>query len=212
MQFFRLPDKIDLVGIEIELTPVTIGIAIVAMILLLVVASALLRFIKSLFKPKRAHSHSDDLAGGPIKLSDIDNVSPVPAAPKIDVYHIPVRVVLLVVAPLGRGHRLPDEDKLPKFLDELMPGLMNVMQVHQTEIRHWQSQLSSSGFTNMFFSQVPLPGEHGKGTPWCAVAGRVESPAGNFAIGFVGRADEDNGLTQIEIPQQTGWLDVVRIY
>ena len=125
---------------------------------------------------------------------------------------MPVRIVLVVLAPLGRGQGFPSENQMPDLVDALMPGLMDLLIVHGSECRRWQPQLSSSGFANMFFSQVPLPGENGKNTPWCAVAGRIESAGGNYAIGLVCRADDNNGLGQIEIPQKTGWLDVVRIF
>ncbi len=70
---------------------------------------------------------------------------------------------------------LPAPDELGGVLEALTPGLRSVFVGHGTKVYQWPSQLSPRGFGRSLFAEAPLPGDHGRGTPWCALAGRVDS-------------------------------------
>ena len=56
-----------------------------------------------------------------------------------------------------------------------------------------------------------LPGDGGRGTPWCAVAGRFEAGGRKLLAGLVCRAASGNGLGQFVVQHQGQWLDTVRV-
>jgi hypothetical protein len=129
----------------------------------------------------------------------------------LEFYNMPVRLAAVVLAPSGRSATLPPADEMPAAIEQLVPGLMAVLEADQPVFRRWPGQLSSAGFSNSFFTNVPLPGEFGKGTPWCAAAGRFEADGHNYLIGLVMKAAGPNSLSQVTIQRSTQWLDVLRI-
>ena len=135
-----------------------------------------------------------------------------PAGPvKLEVYGMPVRLVAIVLAPAGHGHDLPDKERLPGTVEQLVPGLLDVLNLHRPEFRCWPHQVSSRGFAQAFFAKVQLPGEGGKGTPWCGIAGKFDALGRTLLAGLILCADRPNGLGQITVQQTTQWLDVLRV-
>ena len=130
---------------------------------------------------------------------------------KLEFYNMPVRLAAVVLAPSGRSATLPPADEMPTTIEQLVPGLMAVLESDRPVFRRWPGQLSSAGFSNSFFTNVPLPGDFGKGTPWCAAAGRFEAGGQNYLIGLVMKAAGPNSLSQVVIERSTQWLDVLRI-
>jgi hypothetical protein len=122
-----------------------------------------------------------------------------------------MRLAALVIAPTGRGSEPPDEDRLPAIIDHLVPGLGAVLQAHRPTVRVWPAQLSTQGFANTFFANVPLPGDKGKATPWCALAGRFEADGQKFLAGLVLRAAANNNLSQLIVQRESQWIDLVRV-
>ncbi|MCH8047787.1 MAG: hypothetical protein IID44_29185 [Planctomycetes bacterium] len=129
----------------------------------------------------------------------------------LEFYNMPVRLAAVVLAPSGRSAKLPPADEMPATIEQLVPGLMAVLKSDQPVFRRWPGQLSSSGFSSSFFTNVPLPGDFGKGTPWCAAAGRFEAAGQNYLIGLVMKAAGPNSLSQVAIERSAQWLDVLRI-
>jgi len=131
--------------------------------------------------------------------------------PQLQIYGTPVRLTAIVLAPAGRNSSLPAQDRLPQLLEALLPGLSEVFAVHEPELRCWPSQLSTQGFTHSFFNFVPLPGDRGKGSPWCCVAGRFETGSQQLLAGLVCCAASPNSLSQIVVQHEGQWMDVVRV-
>jgi hypothetical protein len=150
----------------------------------------------------------DELA---IDVASLGIEGPSAAGPRLEVYNVPVRLVVLVLAPVGRSGRIPVKDRLPGVVEQLVPGLMPILNIHRPEFRCWPPQLSWQGFTQAFFAKVRLPGDAGKATPWCGVAGRFEADGRKLLAGMVFCADEPNGLSQIIIERDAQWLDALRI-
>jgi hypothetical protein len=131
--------------------------------------------------------------------------------PRLEFYGLPVRLAVLVLAPAGRGSSVPDGRALEQTLENLLPGLVEVIKTHRPVVRAWPYQLSTLGFTHAFFSQVPLPGDRGKGTPWCAAAGRFEADQQALLAGLVCVAEKPNSYSQVAIQNEGQWVDVLRI-
>jgi hypothetical protein len=58
---------------------------------------------------------------------------------------------------------------------------------------------------------VALPGDRGKGTPWCSIAGRLQVGDRLFLIGLVCCAHQPNALSQFVVQHEGQWLDILRI-
>ncbi|MBI1248559.1 hypothetical protein GC197_12060 [bacterium] len=131
--------------------------------------------------------------------------------PEVRVYNVPVRIVAIVVAPAGRGHDILSEETLRGMMENFLPQMMSVVRAHRPDVYRWPGQISTRGFGQRFFAQANLPGEHGEGTPWLAIAGRFDYQQSGYLIGLVCCADQDNPLGHILVEQKLQWSDIVRI-
>lgn len=163
-----------------------------------------------LMRPRRSRpaGETDDLS---VELSALKVESLPETGPRLEYYGTPVRLAVLVLAPAGRGVSLPPKDELRELVDHLIPGLANVVDLHRPIFRRWPQQLSSQGFAQSFFSNIPLPGERGKGTPWCCAAGKFESGSRQFLVGLICRAEAPNSLSQVVVQHHGQWHDVLRV-
>jgi hypothetical protein len=130
---------------------------------------------------------------------------------RLEIYNLPMQLAAVIVAPAGRGATLPDHDVVGETLDGLSPGLGDAFKSHAPELVTWPSQLSTEGFIRSFFRHVPLPGNAGKGSEWCSLAGRIETQDESLLVGLVCRAERANSLGQILVERPSKWLDIVRI-
>jgi hypothetical protein len=146
-----------------------------------------------------------------IDVNSLSDQGPPAASPTLELYNIPVRLAAVIVAPAGRGSQLPAEHETSQLVDHIVPGLAEITRLHKPLVREWPSQLSTQGFSHTLFASVPLPGGHGKGTPWSVVAGRFESSTQSLLAGLVLRAATPNNLGQLEIERPGQWLDLLRV-
>lgn len=144
-----------------------------------------------------------------INLASLGDHGPPAVGPSLECYNVPVRLAVMVLAPVGRG-AVPALEKLPAAIDQIAPNLSAVFDAHDTLIKQWPPQLSPRGFAQTFFSQVKLPGERGRGTPWCALAGRVECDP-PLMVGIALCAAAPNSLGQFAIERSGQWLDALRV-
>jgi hypothetical protein len=134
-----------------------------------------------------------------------------PGATRLTVYHVPVRLAVVVIAPLGRDSTAPKHSDVPKLLDHIVPGLGSVMAHDQTIVKIWPQQLSATGFAPTLMRHVQLPGDRGRETPWCLVTGRSSFGGASFAIGLALAAAAPNNLGLIAVESEHQWLDVLRM-
>ena len=130
---------------------------------------------------------------------------------QLECYSVAVRLAVLVVAPVGRAGSIPEADQLLDVVDQLAPGMVDMVSQHQPIVRFWEPQLSSQGFVSSFFHNVQLPGDKGRGTPWCSVAGKFNSGDHHYLVGLVFRAAQPNSIGQVAIQSDEQWNDIVRI-
>jgi len=143
---------------------------------------------------------------------DLDEC-PLSAAPpqerQLTVYHIPVRMRLVVVAPVGRESDL-DATVVENLLDEVIPGLGDIARWDHPRIRVWPSPMSNQGFSIAFHRRLHKPDPDGQPSQWILVAGRAQAGRMPVMIGLGLWAEKPNMLGHINLePHQ--WLDVLRL-
>ena len=115
-----------------------------------------------------------------INVDELNSAGPSNQTPLLECYGTPVRLAALVLAPVGRGGSIPETERLLLVVDQIVPGLLDIISEQQPLVRFWPSQLSSQGFVHSFFHQAALPGDRGKGTAWCSVAGKFSATASSI--------------------------------
>ena len=134
---------------------------------------------------------------------------PVPGPRRLTVYHLPVRLRLVVVAPAGHEGDV-DATAVEKLLDLVLPGLGEVARQDRPRIRVWPAQFSQQGFALAFFRRAVRPEPEGHPSRWVLVAGRAQVGRNPVLVGLALWADEPNTYGQISLePQQ--WRDVLRL-
>jgi len=146
-----------------------------------------------------------------LDVAALGEAGPPHGLPALEYYHIPVRLAALVLAPAGRGGYIPPAERAGDTLDALVPGLSQVMERHRPLLRFWPPQLSPRGFAHAFFANVRLPGDGGKGTHWCSLAGVFKVRGQPIMAGLVLRTSAPTDFGQTIVEQETKWLDVLRI-
>jgi hypothetical protein len=182
-----------------------IGTAAGAAVLLIVLA-LVVRLLRR--RGRTALPPPSDLTIGVAALTD---QGPPAGNPSLELYNLPMRLAAVIVAPAGRGSQLPPDCDTLDLCDHIVPGLAEIVRLHKPMVREWPAQLSTQGFSHTLFASVPLPGDHGKGTAWCVVAGRFETGKQNLLAGLVLRAAAPNSLGQLEIERPGQWLDLLRV-
>jgi hypothetical protein len=179
---------------------IVIGLALIALLL----------FVGRKFghRPSATSIHDEELT---FDLAQVKVGGPPDQGPRLEYYGTPVRLAVLVLAPSGRGTQVPDPSRLRGVVELLIPGLSEVLDFHQPVFRRWPEQLSAQGFAHAFSTHVELPGDNGKGTPWCSVAGRFDIGEGHLLAGLVCKAAKPNSLGQMVVQHEGLWHDVLRV-
>ena len=146
-----------------------------------------------------------------VQVTGLGTAGPPPGPPVLEYYHYPVRLAAIVLAPAGRARELPPVDQFGGLMDMLIPGLGPVVALHQPLIRRWPPQLSARGFAHSFFVHARLPGQGGKGTPWCSVAGVFRVDNQPVMAGLVLCAGSNLNLGQQIVDNEGKWQDVLRV-
>lgn len=187
------------------LTVLLIAVVLFAVALVAVVAIILIVIRKP---TSRAIQPSPNLS---IDLSALQ-LDPVPAGgPTIEVYGVPARLVVFVLAPAGRHVELPDAKGIRAICERILPGLAQVIDVERPLFRRWPNQLSSQGFVRTFYANMLMPGDRGIGTTWSGVAGKFESGQGSMVAGLVFESKEPNSIGQITVERPGMWHDILRV-
>ena len=155
-------------------------------------------------EPDRKHELAIDVARLPIALPPKDG-------PQLEFYGTPVRLVVMVLAPVGRGGEIPAPAELAMTLENLIPGLQEIVARHEPQVIIWPNQLSSQGFLQAFFNLAALPGDHGRGTPWCSAAGKFEGGGQQYLAGLICCAAGPNSLGEMTVDKPGQWLSVLRV-
>jgi hypothetical protein len=178
----------------------------------LVIVLILLRLLGGLFRRVfgKRKAAPEDWAK---KLREDLSSYPPPAGPpgnnRLTIYHIPVRIRLVVLAPAGKETEI-DSSQAEELLNRVIPGLGNVAAHDRPRIRVWPPQLSQQGFATAFFRHTITGTKEGQPSPWVLVAGRSQFHTPALLLGLALWADQPNNLGRVSLePHQ--WLDVLRL-
>lgn len=160
---------------------------------------------------RRAPAETQDPALKEIGIAALPGGGPGDSFPRLEIYGTPVRLAVVVLAPVGRQGRIPPAELLPMVWECLVPGLSVMVERDTPLVRFWPAQLSTQGFAQLFFHHLGLPGDRGRGTPWCGVSGKVDWGGKSYLVGIAACGDGPNGLAAISLQHQGQWLDAVRI-
>src|SRR5262249_10921097 len=105
-----------------------------------------------------------------------------PGANVATVYHVPARLRLGVVAPVGKTPT--DPTTADASLDLVVPGLGQVARDDNPRVRVWPPQLSHHGFGALFQRTAQKPEPEGDPSPWIFVAGRAQVGKTPVALGL----------------------------
>lgn len=167
--------------------------------------------LRSRMRRRRAARREAEQANLSIDIAALPDDGPPPTWPQLEFYGVPVRLVVLVLAPAGRLAEIPPKEELRETVEAIIPGLAKILDRHRPIFRRWPEQLSAQGFAQSFFNNMRLPGQAGKKTPWCSVAGRFDSGDQQLLAGIVCCASSPNALSTVVVEHEGQWRDVLRI-
>ncbi len=121
----------------------------------------------------------------------------------------PVRLRLVVVAPLGK-RALPADGAGEPLLDEVLRGLGSIARQDRPRIRVWPAQLSHQGFAPTFFRLTQRPEPAGKRSPWILAAGPARAGGQQLLLGLALCADDLTDLGNLSL-QASEWGEVFRV-
>jgi hypothetical protein len=134
---------------------------------------------------------------------------PGPGPQRLHVRGEPMRLRLVVVAPLGK-RALPTNGAMEPLLETVLRGLGDIARQDRPRFRVWPAQLSHQGFAPTFFRLTRRPEPAGKPSPWVFVAGAVRSGPQQFLLGLALCADGPSNLGNLPL-QATEWAEVLRV-
>jgi hypothetical protein len=180
-------------------------VELVCLLAVVVAAGYLLRaLLRRLFASRRRDIDWDR----PLR-EDLDSCPLPNVPPAACVYHVPVRLRLVVVAPGGKGVDVPD-DAVGALLDRSIPGLGALVVRDQPRVCIWPAQLSGMGFTNLFHRCTPTAERDSEPSCWILLAGRAQWAGENLFVGLGLWSEEATTLGRRNLePHQ--WLDVLRL-
>jgi hypothetical protein len=132
-----------------------------------------------------------------------------PGQKRLQLYGQPLRLRLVVLAPMGK-RALPTDGAMEPLLDRVVPGLGDIARQDRPRIRVWPSQLSQQGFPPTFFRLTHRPEQAGKPSPWILAAGPVRAGGEQFLLGLGLLADGPTERANLTL-QANQWIEVFRV-
>jgi hypothetical protein len=184
------------------------GWLIGAGVLALLVVLVLLGLVRRLFRRR-----------GPTPLAEsglLEDLATYPNPPalwgqrRLTLHGLPVRVRLVVAAPLGYEAGEVRPDQIEGVLDQVMPGLGQIIKSDKPRVRVWPTQLSYQGFIAAFRRNTQLPGGGGPVSRWVLLMGKGLIDRRPVALGLAFLADQDNTLARVTLEHPHQWMEVLR--
>jgi hypothetical protein len=183
-----------------------LAVAVVVLALLLLVAVALRRLLARVRRraPAEQPPVAEDLASYP--------TPPALWGPRrLTLYGLPVRLRLVVVAPLGleAGHIVPED--VEGLLDRVVPGLGPCIRADRPRVRLWPTQLSYQGFTAAFRLLTLVPQTEREPSRWALLMGRVLIARRPIVLGLALLGDQEHTFGAIALEHPHQWMQALRI-
>lgn len=179
-----------------------VGVALLVFIVLVFLTR---RVVKLFRKPK------DISLVDPLRVVDL-SAEPLGKNERTDlkVHNLPVRLGVVVLAPLGRLD-LPDDEEIPNILDGLVPGLGKFVADDTPIVRSWPNQVSVGGFANNLALHMQVGGKDLTETPWCLVAGKTKRPDGLLLVTLALAAEASNRLGVVRLDDESQWMQAIQV-
>ncbi len=132
-----------------------------------------------------------------------------PGEPTLAVYHLPVRIRLVVVAPLGKDVQI-SQAQVPALLDRVFPDLGRLVLREEPAIRTWPGQVSDQGFNAAFHRRTPKQESEGEPSRWILIAGRAMIGKQPLLLGLALYTDQSSSIGRLNL-QPLQWLEVLRL-
>jgi hypothetical protein len=181
---------------------------LVALLAVLILLAVVRRLFRALLGKRRTEAY-DSAQRLREDLADYPPPPPLTGKHRLTVYHVPVRIRLVVLAPAGTEAEVEDS-QVGLLLDRVVPGLGPLAAQDKPRVRIWPPQLSQQGFATAFFRHTQVPEEEGRPSRWVLVAGRSQASQPAYLIGLALLADEPNTLGRVALEAHQ-WLDVLRL-
>jgi len=180
----------------------------VAGLLLFLIVVALIRGLWRVLFPRRSRPALLDF--GPKENLDELPLAADPAGKRrLTVEGVPVRLRLVVLAPLGKKHPI-SADAVGETLDRVLWGLGTMYQQDRPAVRIWEPQLSHQGFAAAFHRAMLKPEPEGRPSRWILVAGQTPARPHSILLGLAMWSDNVNLIGRLTLePGQ--WANVLRI-
>jgi len=177
---------------------------VVVLFALLFVGLFIKAFWRALFKRRRKkvdwdRDYREDLEKCPLANGP----------PCLWVYHVPVKLRLIVVAPQGHGNEV-ETDEVHTLLDRVIPGLGRIVQRDRPRICLWPAQMSTMGFTNSFHRCTPTGARERQPSRWIMVAGRAQGGGYTVFLGLGLWSEDETTLGRLNL-EPVQWLDILRL-
>lgn len=128
---------------------------------------------------------------------------------ELTVEGLPVRLRLVVVAPIGKQSGL-SQLEVEAQLEQLVRGMSDILRYDQPKVRVWPPQLSHQGFAVLFHRMMRKPEREKEQSHWVLVAGRTPVGRRKLLVGLALWAEEPTSIGRLTLePDQ--WTNVLRV-
>jgi hypothetical protein len=127
----------------------------------------------------------------------------------LSVYHVPVRVRLVVLAPMGKELEIREKDA-PALLNKIFPELGWVVAREEPRLRIWPSQLSDLGFNAAFHRRTLKPEPDGELSHWILIAGKAMIGKQAVLLGLGLWSEQPNAIGRLSL-QPMQWFEILRL-
>jgi len=173
-----------------------------------VIGAALLALLLLILWIRRGRRPTINPEGGLLEnLADYPPAGPGPQ--RLIIHGQPLRLRLVVVAPMGK-RSLPANGAVEPLLDDVLRGLGAIARQDRPRIRVWPAQLSQQGFPPTFFRLTQRPEPAGKRSRWVLVAGPVRAAGQPLLLGLALCAEDVVDLGNVVL-QANEWDQVLRV-
>ena len=134
---------------------------------------------------------------------DLAAYPPPPGKPgprRLTVHGRPVRLRLVVVAPVGR-QAIAEGGAVEALLDEVLRGLGGAARQDRPRVRVWPPQLSQQGFAPTFFRRTHCPDRPGKPSHWLLAAGPARAGGRPVLLGLALYGDDPAPMEQATLSE-----------
>src|SRR4051794_11767787 len=131
---------------------------------------------------------------------DLSTYPPAPSGKRhyqLSVLNTPVRLRLVVVAPVGKR----PVGKVDSVLEQVLRGLGEVSIDDKPRIRVWPPQLSTKGFAPTFFRLTHKPEAEGKPSRWVLLAGPAKAGGTPVLLGLACVTDRPTTMGLITLTE-----------